>query len=114
MVPHSDAPANIGTCAPVNLNVVWRYPITVMWAQQTELGGLVEATAATESLRSGTRDRLLKVEEAAELLSMTPSALRYQLHRGTAPKSAKIMGRRVFRESDVLAFIDEQFEKEAG
>lgn len=54
-------------------------------------------------------DRLLNINEVAELLRKSPAALRYQVHKGTAPKSAKILGRRMFRASDVEAFIDAQF-----
>ena len=57
-------------------------------------------------------NKLLTLEETAELLRKTPAALRYQVHRGTAPRSAKILGRRMFRESDVVAFIDAQFQAE--
>lgn len=57
-------------------------------------------------------DRLLNIDEVAELLRKTPAALRYQVHKGTAPRSAKILGRRMFRESDVVAFIDAQFSAE--
>lgn len=57
-------------------------------------------------------NRLLYVDEVAELIRRTPSALRYMIHAGTAPKSAKVGGRRMFKQSDVQAWIDEQFEKE--
>ncbi|MFL2000003.1 hypothetical protein [Microbacterium sp. A1-JK] len=33
------------------------------------------------------------------------------LHQGTAPRSAKIAGRRMFRESDVDDFIEAAFAK---
>lgn len=55
-------------------------------------------------------DRLLFVEEVADIMRKTPAALRFMIHAGTAPKSAKIGGRRMFRESQVLAWIDAQFE----
>lgn len=58
-------------------------------------------------------DRLLYVEEVAEMIRKSPSAFRYMIHAGTAPKSAKIGGRRMFRESDVTAWIDDQFSKSA-
>ncbi|PWF82014.1 helix-turn-helix transcriptional regulator [Kocuria rosea] len=57
-------------------------------------------------------NRLLTLEETAELLRKTPAALRYQVHKGTAPKSAKILGRRMFRAADVEAFIEAQFAAE--
>ncbi|PWD94485.1 helix-turn-helix domain-containing protein [Kocuria rosea] len=59
-------------------------------------------------------DKLLTVEEVAEMLRKTPSALRYQIHKGTAPRSAKIGGRRMFRESDVIAYIDAAFDMDAA
>ena len=56
--------------------------------------------------------RLLSIEEVAEMLRKSPASLRFMIHAGTAPKSAKIGGRRMFRESDVFAWIDAQFEQE--
>lgn len=58
-------------------------------------------------------DRLLYVEEVAEMLRKSPASLRFMIHAGTAPKSAKLGGRRMFRESDVLAWIEAQFEETA-
>jgi predicted DNA-binding transcriptional regulator AlpA len=58
-------------------------------------------------------DRLLYVEEVAEMLRKSPASVRFMIHAGTAPKSAKLGGRRMFRESDVLAWIDAQFEETA-
>ena len=58
-------------------------------------------------------DRLLYIEEVAEMLRKSPASLRFMIHAGTAPKSAKLGGRRMFRESDVLAWIDAQFEETA-
>ena len=57
-------------------------------------------------------DRLLYLEEAAELLRRSPASLRYLVHKGTGPRSARIAGRRMFRESDVLAWIHAQFDAE--
>lgn len=53
--------------------------------------------------------KLLTLEETAELLRKTPSQLRWMLHAGTAPKSAIIGGRRMFRETDVEEFIETAF-----
>lgn len=61
---------------------------------------------------TSTPTRLLYIEEVAEMLRKSPASLRFMIHAGTAPKSAKIGGRRMFRESDVLVWIDAQFEKE--
>lgn len=61
-----------------------------------------------------TTDRLLFVEEVAEIIRRSPASLRFMIHAGTAPRSAKLAGRRMFRESDVMAWIEEQFEKESA
>lgn len=53
--------------------------------------------------------RLLSLEEAAERLNKTPAQLRYMIHSGTAPLSAKIGGRRMFRECDLDTFIADAF-----
>lgn len=55
-------------------------------------------------------DRLLYTDELADMIRRSPSAVRYMIHKGTAPKSALIGGRRMFRESDVITWIDAQFE----
>ncbi|RLZ02894.1 helix-turn-helix domain-containing protein [Kocuria tytonicola] len=55
------------------------------------------------------RDRLLFADEVANMLRRSPGALRYMVHAGTAPRSAKIAGRRMWRESDVNAWLDAQF-----
>ena len=55
-------------------------------------------------------DRLLTVQEVAALLGRSEGALRFQLHKDVdAPPSALVMGRRVFRESDVQAWLDAKF-----
>lgn len=61
---------------------------------------------------TNTPTRLLYIEEVADMLRKSPASLRFMIHAGTAPKSAKIGGRRMFRESDVLAWVDAQFEQE--
>lgn len=57
--------------------------------------------------------KLLSVEEAAQMLGKTPAQLRYMIHMRTAPLSAKIGGRRVFRESDIESFIAAAFDAAA-
>ena len=47
--------------------------------------------------------------ETAEALRKTPKQLDWMLYAGTAPKSALIGGRRMFRAADVEAWIEEQF-----
>lgn len=54
-------------------------------------------------------DKLLLIKDVAERLGRSPAQVSWMIHRGTAPKSAMIAGRRMFRESDVEAFIDAAF-----
>ncbi|WP_405475697.1 helix-turn-helix transcriptional regulator [Paenarthrobacter ilicis] len=56
---------------------------------------------------------LMTLPEAAERLRKSPSQLRWMIHSGSAPKSALIGGRRMFREADVLDFITQAFENAA-
>lgn len=57
---------------------------------------------------------LLTLAEAAERLRKSESQLRWMIHSGTAPKSALIGGRRMFRESDVEEYINAAFEQGAS
>jgi predicted DNA-binding transcriptional regulator AlpA len=52
---------------------------------------------------------LLTLPETAERLRRSEAQLRWMVHQNTAPRSAKIAGRRMFRESDVEAFIATAF-----
>lgn len=54
--------------------------------------------------------RLLTLQEAADLLRKTPAQMRWMRHNGTGPKSAKLGGRIMYRESDVLTWITAAFE----
>lgn len=56
--------------------------------------------------------KLLTLEEVAKMLRKSPAGLRWQIHAGTAPKSALVGGRRMFRDVDVEAYIAEAFEAE--
>lgn len=58
------------------------------------------------------RDSLLYVKDLAEWLDRSESAVHWLVHSGRAPRSAKLAGRRVFRESDVRAWIEEAFADE--
>lgn len=56
-------------------------------------------------------DRLLLMSEVAELLGLPVRTLEHWRLQGRGPKSAKI-GRRVkYRERDVQAWVDAQFER---
>lgn len=56
---------------------------------------------------------LLTLAEAAERLRKSEAQLRWMIHSGTAPRSAKIGGRRMFRESDIEDYINRAFEAAA-
>lgn len=59
-------------------------------------------------------DKLLTVSEVAEMTRLSAATLRYFRHEGTkGPKSAKLGRRVVYRESDVLAWIEAAFAEEA-
>lgn len=61
-----------------------------------------------------TRERLLRISEVAEWTGIPEATLRYFRHQGTGPKSAKLGRRVVYRESDVQAWIDAQFDDAAS
>lgn len=52
---------------------------------------------------------LLNVKETADVLRKSEAQLRWMIHQGTAPKSALIGGRRMFRKSDLEDFIEKAF-----
>jgi len=56
---------------------------------------------------------LLTLAEVAGRLRKSPAQLRWMIHSGTAPKSALIGGRRMFRESDIEDYINQAFEDAA-
>lgn len=53
---------------------------------------------------------LMTLSETAERLRKSEAQLRWMIHNGTAPRSAKIGGRRLFRESDIEDYINQAFE----
>ena len=58
--------------------------------------------------------KLCTLEEAADKLRKSPAQLRWMIHNGTAPQSAKIGGRRMFRDVDVEAYIEAAFAVDAA
>lgn len=52
---------------------------------------------------------LLTLAETAEHLRKSEAQLRWMIHAGTAPRSAKIGGRRLFLASDVEDYINAAF-----
>ncbi|MFH6687307.1 helix-turn-helix domain-containing protein [Cellulosimicrobium funkei] len=57
-------------------------------------------------------DDLVTVEEAATMTRLSPSTVRYLIHKGTFAPSGKFGRRRMFRRSELRAWIDQQFENE--
>ncbi|TFC00260.1 MULTISPECIES: AlpA family transcriptional regulator [unclassified Cryobacterium] len=57
---------------------------------------------------------LLTLDETAEQLRKSPAQLRWMIHCGTAPNSAKIGGRRMFRVTDIEAYIEAAFASSAA
>jgi predicted DNA-binding transcriptional regulator AlpA len=55
---------------------------------------------------------LLTLGETAERLRKSEAQLRWMIHNGTAPRSAKIGGRRMFRSSDVEDYFNAAFDAE--
>lgn len=59
------------------------------------------------------RARLLRIEQVSERTGVAISTLRHWRQANTGPKSARIGRRVVYREADVEAWIDAQFEETA-
>ncbi|UYM04221.1 helix-turn-helix transcriptional regulator [Solicola gregarius] len=58
--------------------------------------------------------KLLRVSEVSDLTGIPEATLRFWRHQGTGPKSAKLGRRVVYREVDVIAWIDAQFDDKAS
>lgn len=54
---------------------------------------------------------LLNKKEVAPMIRKSEAGLNWMLQNGTFPQGAMIGGRRYWRESDVLDWIDKQFEE---
>lgn len=61
-------------------------------------------------------DRLtfLTTEEVAEALRTSPSTVRYWHHAGKGPPSIRVGRRRLYRESDVVAWLQSDLESGGG
>lgn len=53
-------------------------------------------------------DRLLTTQEVAEITRLAPETLRYWRWKGLGPKSFRLGSRVVYRETDVIAWIERQ------
>ncbi|GAA3811005.1 helix-turn-helix domain-containing protein [Nocardioides panacisoli] len=56
------------------------------------------------------RDPLRTIDQAAEQLCTPEATLRFWRHKGIGPRSAKLGRRIVYRQSDLDAFVEAQFE----
>jgi len=52
---------------------------------------------------------LRTLEQIAEQLSTPPATLRFWRHKGTGPKSFKLGRRVMYRQSDVDAWLEQQY-----
>ena len=66
----------------------------------------------TESPRLPDRDPLLTTEEVAERLRRPLATIRYWRAMGTGPQGARVMGRVVYRTSEVERWLQAQFDAE--
>lgn len=58
--------------------------------------------------------KLLTIDEVAELLRKSAAQLRWMRHNGSGPKSAKLGGRVMYREQDVIDWVNAAFDSEPG
>ena len=70
--------------------------------------------ARTARIVPGQMDKLLRLEEVAEMTGIPEGTLRWWRQENTGPQSAKLGRRVVYREADVRAWIDTQFESVLG
>jgi predicted DNA-binding transcriptional regulator AlpA len=56
--------------------------------------------------------KLLTLPEAAKLTRKSEAQMRWIRHNGTGPRSARISGRVMYREQDVIDWINAAFEAE--
>jgi predicted DNA-binding transcriptional regulator AlpA len=72
---------------------------------------MVERVLTTTEVH--TVERILNTTEVSQLTRVPVATLRWWRHQGTGPHSFKLGPRKVmYRESDVLAWIDEQYNAE--
>lgn len=57
--------------------------------------------------------KLLTIHEVGDMLRKSPAQLRWMRHQGTGPRSAKLGGRVMYREQDVIDWINAAFEDAA-
>ncbi len=60
----------------------------------------------------GEDDQLLTIDQVAALTHVCVATLRYKRHTDTGPRSFRLGRRVMYWLSDVLAWIDDQYEKD--
>ncbi|MGN5733144.1 helix-turn-helix transcriptional regulator [Arthrobacter psychrochitiniphilus] len=58
--------------------------------------------------------KLLTMDEVAEMLRKSPAQLRWMRHNSTGPKCAKLGGRVMYREQDVIDWVNAAFDAEVS
>ncbi|WP_237393761.1 helix-turn-helix transcriptional regulator [Pseudarthrobacter sp. ATCC 49987] len=58
--------------------------------------------------------KLLTLDEVALMLRKSPAQMRWMRHNGTGPKAARLGGRVMYREQDVIDWINAAFEDQAS
>ena len=58
--------------------------------------------------------KLLTLGEVAEMLRKSPAQMRWMRHNGTGPKAARLGGRIMYREQDVIEWVNAAFEAEVS
>lgn len=57
---------------------------------------------------------LLTLEEVAAMLRKSPAQMRWMRHNRTGPRAARLGGRIMYREHDVIDWVNQAFEDEAS
>lgn len=58
--------------------------------------------------------KLLTLDEVAEMLRKSPAQMRWLRHNSRGPRCAKIGGRVMYREADVIDWVNQAFEEESS
>lgn len=58
-----------------------------------------------------TQIRLMTISDVAEMVNIPVNTLRYWRQRGRGPTGARIEGRLLYREQDVMAWVNNAFER---
>lgn len=58
--------------------------------------------------------KLLTIDEVSELLRKSPAQLRWMRHQKSGPRSAKLGGRVMYREQDVIDWVNAAFDQGAA